>query len=230
MTRIKSSRILAMLLVMVMMLGVLSPAAQARGIGGSVEVNVNSVNYTITTKYVDKAGNSIQGDTTATLTGAGQTYTAAPDTISGYVYKGFYIDGVGSLSNLTTGDLTVATKSDASDSTSGQGYYTLYAIYGKDENNNEIDDDDENYVITEYFTNESGTVLLAANTVNVNGGVHYYGTPPTIPGYLYKGYYFTGTSAGENDTHTSGSLANPLSGNPYILLQSKTLGVTPLTM
>jgi len=188
--------------------------------GDSSDVEINKVNYTITTNYIDDEGNAMpsQASTTTTLTGAGKTYTATVPSIEKYVYVGYYINGVGSLNQLSKGEPTVTSKSDASDSKDGKGSYTLNVVYSVDKNDNKIPDKDEHYVITEKFEDRDGNSLpnVADKTVAVDAAVEYFGVVPSIPGYKYVGYYFKA----DHMIHEGGSLTNLLTGDPYILLNS----------
>lgn len=213
-------RYLAMLLVMLITLGMSTHYAQALGIGGGTTINVNSIKYTITQKWVDKSGGPVALDTSDILTGAGKTLTYSPKDVDGYVYIGYYIDGAGNISNLQTGDPAITSKADGSDSANGVGAYTVYAVYSVDENNNKIPDDKEKYDITEKFVDANGNGIRADNNVTVNGAVKYSATAPSIGGYQYQGYFYTATKGG----YAGGSLATPIAGNPNNLLLNSSDG------
>lgn len=194
--------------------------SQALEIGGGAKVNINKIQYTITTKCIDDEGNMMpsQAAVEEILVGAGKTYTAARPAIEKYTYIGYYVDGIGSLDKLSTGEPKVTSKSDGKDSSNGKGAYTLNIVYSADKNENEIPDKNEHYIITEKFEDTEGKSLLNDNTVNVDGAVEYNGVVPAIPGYKYVGYYFKATHM----SHEGGSVTNLLEGTPYILLLSKT--------
>ena len=210
---------MVMLIALCVLLSSPLTALAGSGIGGSGgNVQIEYTKYTIAIKYIDDEGNELQTSQSATLTGCGKTYTAAVPEIDKYVYVGYYIEGDGNLTNLKKGDPAVTSKADGSDSKNGKGSYTLNVVYSVDKNDNKIPDKDEHYVITEKFEDRDGNSLpnVADKTVAVDGAVEYFGVVPSIPGYKYVGYYFKA----DHMTHEGGSLANLLTGDPYILLNS----------
>lgn len=212
-----TKRWLTAILILCMVLGS-SIAAQAKSIGGSIDVSIRNIEYLITINYVDDEGTEMQAPGYDILLGAGSTYTTTGPAINNYTYVGYYIDGDGDLDNLSQGTPSVTSKQDASDSTNGYGSYTVYIVYNVDDNGNDIPDKDENYKITEKFVDTTGQTLRNDHTVFVNNGIVYNGSVTNIPGYTYVGYYYSAAHM----SHTGGSLASPLTGTPYILMNSIT--------
>lgn len=217
-------------LVMLMTFSVFTNATQAISIGGGGGVNVKDLEYTITINKVNAAGNAIETAESALLVGTAQTYTynQKAQITSGtdkYAYKGYYV--VDKTGNPYVGSPTdlqkrpekpaVTTKADASDTVSGVGSYSIYVVYGLNENGDEnqtnvIPDDEETYNITEKYVDKNG-VTISADTTKVINGVRYTGTPTGVSSYVYKGYYVT-SADGDNRQ----SLASPIAGNPTNLL------------
>lgn len=221
MTNIKKTSIkfLAFFLSLCLMIGYSSSIIEA-GISGSIIISINDLEYTITTKHVDDEGEALGiNDDIDVVKGGNKTYEyGTPPTVADYVYVGYYVEGVGSLSDYIE-DENPSVYVAKADAPNGYGAYTIYAIYSKDLNNNEIPDKDEKYVITEKFVDTTGSIIKSDDTKYITG-VTYTGEAPAIAGYTYEGYFFQGTTANENTGHTGGSLGSYITGQPNILLQS----------
>lgn len=233
-------------LVMLMTFSVFTNATQALSIGGGGTITVRPLEYNITINKIeaDKNGtvinNRLKDPVTPgnpTITGVGKTYTYTtaegfenPMVIGTqhYAYRGYYVvnkDGspyVGSPTNLQKGTPAVTTVADGSDTVDGKGSYSIYVVYGKNDNSNDdknlIADDEETYNITEKYVDKSGATI-SADTTKVINGIRYTGSPKEITSYTYKGYYITST---EGDTR--GSLTNLISENPNDLILNSTDG------
>lgn len=210
---------LALMLAMCTVFSAASTGVSAKSIGGGVGTDVSKNVYTITQKYVDKAGNQLNdssntpvADTTTSFQGVGVTHTYIPQVLDKLVYVGYYVAPQG-ISAMKTGNPSVTSQANGSDAVNGQGAFTVYHVYKLDENGNKIPDEDERYNVNERFVDVDQNVVRNPESKTVTG-VYYNSTHPTVTDYTYLGYYYTAVKGG----YAHGSLAAPIAGDPTNML------------
>ena len=148
--------------------------------------------YSLTVRYVDRDGNTALSSDIVGIT-HGEAFTAAPKTISGKVYVGWYI-GTDKPENSTinaTGNTPHIPSVDAA-----HNGITITLVYGKDADNNNV----EEFTVTRKWRLETSNnpIGIADDPGDLNVGDtfnldHTAGvTPSDLVGYTYRGYTLDG--------------------------------------
>ncbi len=153
---------------------------------------IDSLEATVTAKYVDEVGTTIKPDDSL-IVEINDDYTTPAPTIPGYIYQGYKID---SDSTLSMGSPSLP------DITTSQ---TVTLVYGADGDGNGIIDNQE-VIITEKYQDRDGKQIKADKVIKIdkNSAAGYsqaVSTLPVIEDYVYVGYKLAGETP-ETALHT----------------------------